>query len=145
VCTAPWLGSHRAFSSAAQSSRRMDLAGAAMRLVACLATLVTAVIHPHSRTLRKAFPADLHQVSDVATSHDDVEACFMQRAPLPGVGFMVAPMGLPAPALLPAAVACPASIARGFSRACLLTFFFAAASAGPRGANASGAGARRPC
>jgi hypothetical protein len=123
----------------------MDLARAAMRLVASLATLVTAVIHPHSCTLRKAFPADLHQVCDVATSHDDVEACFMQRAPLQGVGFMVALVGLPAPALLPAAVACPDSIARGFSRACLVAFLFVAASAGPRGANASGAGARCPC
>jgi hypothetical protein len=53
VCTAPWLGSHRAFSSAARSSRRMDLAGAAVRPVASLATLVTVVSHPHSCTLSR--------------------------------------------------------------------------------------------
>jgi hypothetical protein len=66
-----------------RSFQEMDLAGAVARPLASLATLVTAVGHPLGCTLRKALPVDLHETFDVATSCDIVEACFMQRAPLP--------------------------------------------------------------
>jgi hypothetical protein len=52
--------------------------------MANLATLETTVSHPHNCTICKAFPMDLHQVTNVATGRDIVEACFMQRAPLLG-------------------------------------------------------------
>jgi hypothetical protein len=52
--------------------------------VASLAALVVAVGHSLSSTLRKVFLGDLHQVPNVETSRDVVEARLMQRAPFLG-------------------------------------------------------------
>jgi hypothetical protein len=74
---APWPGSHQAPSGAAWSFRSRDLTGAAARPVASLAALVVAVGHSLGSTLRKVFPVDLHQMPNVATSHDIMETHLM--------------------------------------------------------------------
>jgi hypothetical protein len=101
--------------------------------------------HPLGCTLRKAFPVDFHHMSNVATSRDVVEACFMERAPFLAVRSGVTPTGPPAPALLPAAVTGLGSMARGFSGVHLLALLFAAADATPGGACTPWAGPCHSC
>jgi hypothetical protein len=101
--------------------------------VANLAALVVAVGHFLGSLLCKMFPADLHQMPNVMTSRDVVEACFMKRAPLLGVGSMVTPTDPPAPTLLPPIATGPGPMTMGFFGAHLLALFFVATGATPEG------------
>jgi hypothetical protein len=99
--------------------------------VASLAALVTAMVQSLGNMLRKVFPVDLHQVPNVATNRDVVEARVTQRAPLSGVGSVAIPTDPPAPSLLPVTAMGPGPLARGFSRAHLLALFLMAMGAAP--------------
>jgi hypothetical protein len=68
---------------ASRSARVSDLAGTVTPHVARLATLEAVAGGSRSSTLRKALLAVFYHAVEVAADHHIVEACLMNRAPLP--------------------------------------------------------------